>query len=104
MDAGTIRLLEFLNPPKSVFRIPVYQRKYEWTEEQVNKYFHDIENIALNDEIEGHFLGTVVFVKSSFPNMGSDYIIIDGQQRITRSEERRVGKECRRGLCEYDEE
>lgn len=83
MDAGTIRLLEFLYPPKSVFRIPVYQRKYEWTEEQVNKYFLDIENIALNDEIEGHFLGTVVFVKSSFPNMGSDYIIIDGQQRIT---------------------
>ena len=83
MDAGTIRLLEFLYPPKSVFRIPVYQRKYEWTEEQVNKYFLDIENIALNDEIEGHFLGTIVFVKSSFPNMGSDYIIIDGQQRIT---------------------
>ena len=83
MDAGTIKLLEFLYPPKSVFRIPVYQRKYEWTLEQINKYFNDIENIALNEEIEGHFLGTVVFVKSSFPNMGSDYIIIDGQQRIT---------------------
>lgn len=83
MDAGTIRLLEFLYPPKSVFRIPVYQRRYEWTVEQVNKYFYDIESIALNQEIDGHFLGTVVFVKSSFPNMGSDYIIIDGQQRIT---------------------
>ncbi|MFA8437794.1 DUF262 domain-containing protein [Pueribacillus sp. YX66] len=83
MDAGTIRLLEFLYPPKSVFRIPVYQRRYEWTEEQINQYFNDIEKIALNNDIEGHFLGTIVFVKTSFPSMGSDYIIIDGQQRIT---------------------
>ena len=83
MDAGTIRLLEFLNRQKSVFRIPVYQRKYEWTDEQVNQYFYDIEKIALNEEYEGHFLGTIVFVRSNFPNMGTDYNIIDGQQRIT---------------------
>lgn len=83
MDAGTIKLLEFLSPPKSVYRIPVYQRRYEWTEEQVNKFFYDIEKLALNDDIEGHFMGTIVFVKASFPSMGSDYIIIDGQQRIT---------------------
>ena len=83
MDAGTIRLLEFLNRQKSVFRIPVYQRKYEWNDEQVNQYFYDIEKIALNQEYEGHFLGTIVFVRSNFPNMGTDYNIIDGQQRIT---------------------
>lgn len=83
MDAGTIKLLEFLNRQKSVYRIPVYQRRYEWTEEQINQYFYDIERIALTTEYEGHFLGTVVFVKSSFPGMGTDFIIIDGQQRIT---------------------
>lgn len=83
MDAGTIKLLEFLYSPKSVFRIPVYQRRYEWTEAQVEQYFEDIEDIALNEDMQGHFLGTVVFVKASFPGMGSDYIIIDGQQRIT---------------------
>lgn len=83
MDADSVLLLEFLYPPKSVFRIPVYQRRYEWTEEQIDQYFNDLENIAINDDIEGHFLGTIVFVKSSFPGMGNDYIIIDGQQRIT---------------------
>lgn len=83
MNADTVRLLEFLYPPKSVFRIPVYQRRYEWTEEQINKYFNDLEKVAVDKEIEGHFLGTIVFVKSSFPSMGNDYIIIDGQQRIT---------------------
>lgn len=85
MDAGTIRLLEFLNKPKSVYRIPVYQRKYEWVEEQVNQYFYDIERIISDEGYDGHFLGTVVFVKASFPGMGTDYIIIDGQQRITTS-------------------
>ena len=83
MDAGTVKLLEFLSPRKSVFRIPVYQRRYEWTEEQVDQFFYDIERLALNQQLQGHFMGTVVFVKSSFPGMGSDYIIIDGQQRIT---------------------
>src|SRR5699024_151922 len=83
MNADTVRLFEFLHPPKSVYRIPVYQRRYEWTEEQIDQFFNDLERIAIDDEIGGHFLGTVVFVKSSFPNMGNDYIIIDGQQRIT---------------------
>ncbi|MDV6378870.1 DUF262 domain-containing HNH endonuclease family protein [Sporosarcina sp. GW1-11] len=83
MDAGTILLLEFLNKQKTVFRVPVYQRNYEWTEEQVNQYFYDIERIVTEDGYKGHFLGTVVFVKSSFPGMGTDLIIIDGQQRIT---------------------
>lgn len=83
MDAGTILLLEFLNKQKTVFRVPVYQRNYEWVEEQVNQYFYDIERIITEEGYKGHFLGTVVFVKSSFPGMGTDLIIIDGQQRIT---------------------
>lgn len=85
MDAGTIRLLEFLNKTKSIYRIPVYQRKYEWTEDQVDQYFYDIERIISDEGYDGHFLGTIVFVKTSFPGMGTDYIIIDGQQRITTS-------------------
>lgn len=83
MDAGTILLLEFLNKQKTVFRVPVYQRNYEWVEEQVNQYFYDIERIVTEDGYKGHFLGTVVFVKSSFPGMGTDLIMIDGQQRVT---------------------
>lgn len=83
MDAGTVRLLEFLNKRKSIYRIPVYQRKYEWTEGQVDQLFYDIEKIALDPDYRGHFLGTVVFVRSTFTGMGTDYTIIDGQQRIT---------------------
>ena len=64
MEARKIKLLEFIGNGKKTFNIPVYQRNYDWKEEQCQKLFEDIQNIVKSDyEIE-HFLGTVVFVSS----------------------------------------
>lgn len=83
MDAGKIRLLEFIGSSKRTFNIPVYQRNYDWKAQQCKRLFVDIENIAKSgNEIE-HFLGTIVYVvDKSLPNF-TEYILIDGQQRIT---------------------
>lgn len=83
MDSGKIRLLEFIGSSKRTFNIPVYQRNYDWKVQQCKRLFIDIENIAkTNNEVE-HFLGTIVFVvDKSLPNF-TEYILIDGQQRIT---------------------
>lgn len=83
MDAEKIKLLDFIGAGKKTFNIPVYQRNYDWKEEQCRKLFEDIQNIVKSDyEIE-HFLGTVVFVSSESKMNFNEYILIDGQQRIT---------------------
>lgn len=56
MEARKIKLLEFIGNGKKTFNIPVYQRNYDWKEEQCQKLFEDIQNIVKsNYEIE-HFL------------------------------------------------
>ena len=83
MEARKIKLLEFIGNGKKTFNIPVYQRNYDWKEEQCRKLFEDIQNIVKSDyEIE-HFLGTVVFVSSKSEMNFNEYVLIDGQQRIT---------------------
>lgn len=83
MEANKIRLLEFLGSSKRTFNIPVYQRNYDWQEEQCRRLFRDIERIAKNNFQIDHFLGTVVYVVSHTQPNFNEYIVIDGQQRIT---------------------
>ena len=83
MEANKIRLTEFLGSSKRTFNIPVYQRNYDWKTEHCTRLFKDIEKIALsNFEIE-HFLGTVVYVISKSRINWTEFVLIDGQQRIT---------------------
>lgn len=83
MDARKISLLEFIGASKRTFNIPVYQRNYDWKKEHCERLFRDIESIVEDDYEYKHFLGTVVYVSGySRPNF-SEFILIDGQQRIT---------------------
>lgn len=83
MEAKKIRILDFIGKGKKTFNIPVYQRNYDWQEENCKKLFTDIENIIkYNEEIE-HFLGTVVYVLTKIERDYEEYVLIDGQQRIT---------------------
>lgn len=80
MDAKKMPLIDFFDGTK-IFTIPVYQRKYDWQQEHCQQFFSDIERIIQNDR--EHFLGTFVYqVKPAADGFG-EYIIIDGQQRIT---------------------
>ncbi len=83
MEANKIRLLEFLGSGKRTFNIPVYQRNYDWKTEHCTRLFKDIEKIALSDYSIDHFLGTVVYVISQIQPTFLEFVLIDGQQRIT---------------------
>lgn len=83
MEARKIKLLDFIGHGKKQFNIPVYQRNYDWKKEQCSKLFEDILNIVKNNNEIDHFLGTVVYVLSSVEMNFNEYILIDGQQRIT---------------------
>lgn len=83
MQASTIKLLDLLGDSKTIFKIPVYQRKYEWTKEQLEQFFLDIDRIIESDLKKEHFLGTIVYVQNEMPGLMKERIVIDGQQRIT---------------------
>lgn len=83
MKADTLQLLgDLIGSNKVLFRIPVYQRNYDWSESNCNRLLDDIK--AIIDTGEKHFLGTIVYMGTDGNDFVlHDYIIIDGQQRLT---------------------
>lgn len=83
MDAHKLWLLrDFIGANKVLFRIPVYQRNYDWSESNCNRLLDDVHNIIKTSE--KHFLGTIVFMAAGSGGFAlQEYIIIDGQQRLT---------------------
>lgn len=66
---------------KRVFKVPVYQRNYDWSNIQCEKLYQDIMNA--NERDHKHFTGTVVYIISSVGSNLDEALIIDGQQRLT---------------------
>ncbi|NVY96735.1 DUF262 domain-containing protein [Lactobacillus sp. DCY120] len=81
MKADNTKLVDFLSQSKTIFKIPVYQRNYEWGQEQCRQLFQDLTLAAQSQQ--DHFLGALVYVPESGPNMSHVEVIIDGQQRLT---------------------
>lgn len=83
MDAHKLRMLrDFIGTNKVLFRIPVYQRNYDWSESNCNRLLDDIYGIMQSGD--KHFLGTIVFMAAKSGGFAlQEYIIIDGQQRLT---------------------
>lgn len=71
----------FLNTSAQQFKIPVYQRNYEWSFEQCDKLFEDIVKAgSLNSQ---HFCGSIVYQLLGSVKGINNSVIIDGQQRLT---------------------
>lgn len=65
------------------FIIPIYQRKYSWTDNERKALWQDIEE-SINSNMN-HFVGTFSFKENKAVGLSTDtlYEIIDGQQRVT---------------------
>ena len=66
------------------FIIPIFQRTYSWEQGHCEQLWKDILRIGANDDLQTHFVGSVVYI----PEVGVDasiprWLVIDGQQRIT---------------------
>lgn len=83
MDAHKLWMLrDFIGTNKVLFRIPVYQRNYDWSETNCNRLLDDVYSIM--ETGDKHFLGTIVFMAAKSGGFSlQEYIIIDGQQRLT---------------------
>ena len=84
MDAGKQNLLNFLGQNQQL-SIPIYQRKYSWTEKECNQLFEDILTVGASSDEKNHFIGSITYMnqKAHIASPINKLMIIDGQQRIT---------------------
>lgn len=77
MKGEAEKIVRFFDGAKNRFKIPLYQRNYDWTKENCEQLFFDLKKLKDNSR-KSHFFGSIV-TKSE----DDTHIIIDGQQRIT---------------------
>ncbi|WP_100976406.1 DUF262 and DUF1524 domain-containing protein [Helicobacter pylori] len=83
MKADATTLLGFFEENQNnQFVIPIYQRLYSWKKEQCEQLWDDIIKIGGNDKMNGHFIGSILYVRVDDTH-SSPLLIIDGQQRLT---------------------
>jgi hypothetical protein len=61
-----------------IFNIPIYQRLFEWEDEQVNKLLSDLFNSFIEDRNKPYYIGVLTVFKEA-----EKYSLVDGQQRFT---------------------
>ncbi len=84
MKAGEATLLEFFEQNQTnQFVIPIYQRLYSWGKKQCKQLWDDIIKIGGNDKMNGHFIGSILYVLDGNTHSNNPLLIIDGQQRLT---------------------
>lgn len=90
MKASEAKLSNLIGHAEKQFIIPIYQRSYKWTKQNVDRLWEDITDIDFDVPTNMHFLDSIVYSKLSHINMASSmghriekYQVIDGQQRLT---------------------
>ncbi|GAA9385667.1 DUF262 domain-containing protein [Helicobacter pylori] len=86
MEAKQSTVNNFFALTGTIFSIPVYQRNYTWEEENCEKLLQDIISISQNKKT--HFMGSITYILHHIDDEKSlrqlqEFVIIDGQQRIT---------------------
>ncbi|GAA8484262.1 DUF262 and DUF1524 domain-containing protein [Helicobacter pylori] len=83
MDAEATTLLKFMKDnQKNQFVIPIYQRLYSWGKEHCKQLWDDIIKIGRDDKMNGHFIGSILYVLDRITHSNNALLIIDGQQRL----------------------
>ncbi|GAA7882438.1 DUF262 and DUF1524 domain-containing protein [Helicobacter pylori] len=84
MKADATTLLNFIKDNQNnQLVIPIYQRVYSWEKEQCKQLWDDIIKIGGNDKMDGHFIGSILYVLDNITHSNNTLLIIDGQQRLT---------------------
>ncbi|WRD93024.1 DUF262 and DUF1524 domain-containing protein [Helicobacter pylori] len=84
MEAHATPLLNFIKDnQKNQLVIPIYQRVYSWEKEQCKELWDDIIKIGGDDKMDGHFIGSILYVLDGITHSDNVLLIIDGQQRLT---------------------
>ncbi|NJO78978.1 MAG: DUF262 domain-containing protein [Cyanobacteria bacterium RM1_2_2] len=78
LDTRTTNFGELIGNGK-IYRVPLFQRDYSWTEENWEDLWQDILALHANPD-SSHYMGALVLQSSSTSD--KEFTIIDGQQRL----------------------
>lgn len=81
MQAGRIELLKLIGTNQKIFKVPVYQRTYDWDLSHCLKLVDDIFDSI--ESKKSHFTGSIVYLNETILTSENVALLIDGQQRIT---------------------
>ncbi|MBI5181362.1 MAG: DUF262 domain-containing protein [Nitrospirae bacterium] len=79
MENGLKTIKELFDGTK-IFKVPMYQRAYSWTEKQLSDFIEDIKNQKVD---RTYFFGTILLEKAENEGDFRGIDIVDGQQRMT---------------------
>lgn len=79
MQGSLQRLIDMYTGDDTCLVIPVYQRNYDWKQENCLQLFNDLEEVVRENR-ENHFFGSIVYKDEGAIGEST---IIDGQQRLT---------------------
>ncbi len=65
------------------YQIPIYQRPYQWTEENCEKLLDDLFFNYEDDRESDYFCGSLVLITISEDSKAKTYDVVDGQQRLS---------------------
>lgn len=85
MHVQEIHLQQLLEGAKQ-YRVPLYQRTYSWSPKQLNRLWTDVLDLtdARQDDPQAtHFTGSLVLSTGEIGPGGSEFLVVDGQQRLT---------------------
>ena len=80
MQGQAQRLIDYFDGGKVRLIIPLYQRNYDWREDNCKQLFDDLLALHHSEQRQSHFFGSIV--SQVDPGTLARYII-DGQQRLT---------------------
>lgn len=86
MEARTATILEVIQR-NSLLRIPYFQRRYVWKEEDWQRFAEDM--VATIESDRNYFLGALIFKQEKvsryekMDGIANKHLVIDGQQRLT---------------------
>lgn len=72
-----------------LYEIPRFQRGYSWTDENIDDFIVDVNNIDPHKYDDYHFIGSIIYHENVYRDQRERdaylerYSVVDGQQRIT---------------------
>lgn len=84
MKASNLRFTEFVRVNDQQFKVPVFQRTYDWkADDHCAKFWRDVLR-AGRGEVRQHFLGALVKIPARDDEEDfRRWLVVDGQQRLT---------------------
>ncbi|GAA7246456.1 hypothetical protein HpBGD82_02700 [Helicobacter pylori] len=75
--------LEDILTDRRYYQIPIYQRPYQWTEENCEKFLDDLFFNYEDDREGDYFCGSLVLIAINKDSKVKTYDVVDGQQRLS---------------------